>query len=203
MWISYSLTTSLRNGKGAYNISVGYTPEEGSGESNLFLCRSPCSHSLTCPSEYLNIERLKTKARQFCLHRLNVEVDLQSLFGLHVTSCAQLYSLAETPELLPIPPHWDSYTRALLVSKDRRHLFVTPRLPLTAWVYGTCFGLPSIQYSRYAVQCTMYCTCCIRCIRWPGLYLTVIWLISIFNSTILQFHTVVCNSTDIGLKCGL
>ncbi len=26
----------------------------------------------------------------------------------------------------PIPPHWDSYTRALLVSKDRRHLFVTP-----------------------------------------------------------------------------
>ncbi len=26
----------------------------------------------------------------------------------------------------PPPPNWDSYTRALLVSKDRRHLFVTP-----------------------------------------------------------------------------
>jgi hypothetical protein len=26
-----------------------------------------------------------------------------------------------------IPPHRDSYTRSLLVSKDRRHLFVTPR----------------------------------------------------------------------------
>ncbi len=41
-------------------------------------------------------------------HRLNMEVDLQSLFGLHITWCAQLY------------------TRALLVSKERRHLFVTP-----------------------------------------------------------------------------
>jgi hypothetical protein len=27
-----------------------------------------------------------------------MEVDLQSLFGLHVTCCAQLYSLAETPQ---------------------------------------------------------------------------------------------------------
>ncbi len=33
-------------------------------------------------------------------HRLNMEVDLQSLFGLHVTWCAQLHSMAETP-----PPH--------------------------------------------------------------------------------------------------
>jgi hypothetical protein len=54
------------------------------------------------------------------------EVDLQSLFGLQVT----WYSLAETPPPPP-PPHslfigsWDSYTRVLLVSKDRRHLFVT------------------------------------------------------------------------------
>ncbi len=39
--------------------------------------------------------------------------------------CAQLYSLAETPQPLP-PPHWSSYTRALLVSQDRRNLFVTP-----------------------------------------------------------------------------
>jgi hypothetical protein len=34
-------------------------------------------------------------------HRLNIEVDLQSLFGLHVTRCAQLFSLAETPQLTP------------------------------------------------------------------------------------------------------
>jgi hypothetical protein len=35
--------------------------------------------------------------------RLNMEVDFQSLFGLHVTRCAQLYSLADTPQL-PAPP---------------------------------------------------------------------------------------------------
>ncbi len=29
-------------------------------------------------------------------HSLNMELDLQALFGLHVYSC-QLYSLAETP----------------------------------------------------------------------------------------------------------
>jgi hypothetical protein len=32
--------------------------------------------------------------------RLNMELDLQSLFGLH---CAQLYSLAETPQPPPFP----------------------------------------------------------------------------------------------------
>ncbi len=68
---------------------------------------------------------------KFLFHRLNMEVDLQSLCGLHVTWCAQLYSLAETPQLLPSPRIWTRYTRmtrALLVSKDRRHLFVlSPR----------------------------------------------------------------------------
>jgi hypothetical protein len=59
-------------------------------------------------------------------HRLNMEVDLQSLFGLHVTWCAQLHSLAETPQLPPSPRIWTRITRALLVRKDRRHLFVTP-----------------------------------------------------------------------------
>ncbi len=45
-------------------------------------------------------------------HRLNMEVDLQSLLGLHVTWCAQLYSLADTPQLPPSPRIWtnlDSY----------------------------------------------------------------------------------------------
>ncbi len=59
----------------------------------------------------------------FVKHRSNIEVDLQSLFGLNVTWCAQLYSLAETTQL---PRIWTRVTRALLVSKDRRHLFVTP-----------------------------------------------------------------------------
>jgi hypothetical protein len=56
-----------------------------------------------------------------------MEVDLQSLFGLH----AQLYSLAETPQLPPSPRIWTRITKALLVSKDRRHLFVTPWIPVT------------------------------------------------------------------------
>ncbi len=59
-------------------------------------------------------------------HKINMEIDLQSLFGLHVTWCAQLYSLAGTPQLPPAPRIWTRITRALLVSKDRRHLFVTP-----------------------------------------------------------------------------
>jgi hypothetical protein len=42
-----------------------------------------------------------------------------------VGSCVQRYSLAENPQLPP-PPHLGSLTRALLVSQDRRHLFVTP-----------------------------------------------------------------------------
>ncbi len=58
------------------------------------------------------------------MHWLNMEVDLQSLFGLHVTWCEQLYSLAETPQLPPSPRIGTRITRALLVSKDRRHLFV-------------------------------------------------------------------------------
>ncbi len=39
---------------------------------------------------------------QSCRHRLNMELDLQSSFGVHVTSCAQLFSLTETRN--PPPP---------------------------------------------------------------------------------------------------
>jgi hypothetical protein len=48
-------------------------------------------------------------------HRLNMELDLQSLFGL---LCAQLYSLFEIPQLPPLSSHLGSYTRALLVKID-------------------------------------------------------------------------------------
>ncbi len=43
-----------------------------------------------------------------------------------VHSCANLLRPRIGPQPPPSPPHWDSYTRALLVSKDRRHLYVTP-----------------------------------------------------------------------------
>ncbi len=58
-------------------------------------------------------------------HMLNMELDPQSLFGLHVHCTA--FSLAETPQS-PLPPHLGSYTRALLVSQDGRHLFGDPRM---------------------------------------------------------------------------
>jgi hypothetical protein len=51
-----------------------------------------------------------------------MELELQSWFRLLCT--------AETPQLplWPLPPHLDSFTRALFFSQDRRHLFVTPRI---------------------------------------------------------------------------
>ncbi len=50
-----------------------------------------------------------------------MELDLQSLFGLLCTAVHRSWD----PETPP-PPHLGSYTRALLVKQDRRHLFVTP-----------------------------------------------------------------------------
>ncbi len=52
-----------------------------------------------------------------------IELDLQSLFGLHVRSCIHWLRPRNPP-----PPHLGSYTRTLLVSQGRRHLFVTPCL---------------------------------------------------------------------------
>ncbi len=54
---------------------------------------------------------------------LNMEVGIQSLFGSmsrDVHSCTHWLRPRNPP-----PPHWDSQTWALLVTKDRRNLFVT------------------------------------------------------------------------------
>jgi hypothetical protein len=58
-----------------------------------------------------------------------MEVDLQSLFGLHwgfmsrdVYSCTH-WLRSRNPLY---PPRFGTRKRALLVSKDRRHLFVSP-----------------------------------------------------------------------------
>ncbi len=60
-------------------------------------------------------------------HRLNMEVDLHSFFwaSCHVMCTAVLIGWDPAPPPSPIR-HWDSYMRTLLVSQDRRHLFVTP-----------------------------------------------------------------------------
>ncbi len=61
-------------------------------------------------------------------HRLNVELILQSLFGLHVRWCAQLYSLVTTPQFpTPIPRLWALIcTRAPLVSQPRARALRAP-----------------------------------------------------------------------------
>jgi hypothetical protein len=51
-----------------------------------------------------------------------MELDLQSLFGFLCTTVNCSHWLRPHNS----PSHLGSYTRALLVSKDRRHLFVTP-----------------------------------------------------------------------------
>ncbi len=58
---------------------------------------SPCSN--------WNVRLCCQLVRDCVLHRhwLNMELNLESFFGLHVTWCEQLYSLAETPHLPP--PH--------------------------------------------------------------------------------------------------
>ncbi len=53
--------------------------------------------------------------KSICMdHRLNRKLDLLSLFGLHVTWCVQLFSLAEAPQ--PPPRIWAHKRGALLVS---------------------------------------------------------------------------------------
>jgi hypothetical protein len=56
-------------------------------------------------------------------HRLNMELELQSLYGLHVHSCTHWLKPLDSP---PPNSHLGLFTRALMVSQDRRHLFVTP-----------------------------------------------------------------------------
>ncbi len=51
-------------------------------------------------------------------HWLNMEVDLQSLFGLLCTAVL----IGWDPAIPPFPPHLGSHTRALLVSQARRYL---------------------------------------------------------------------------------
>jgi hypothetical protein len=55
-------------------------------------------------------------------HRLNMELDLQSLFGLHVHSCTHQLRTRNPP-----PPSFGLiYERAIGQPRCRRHLFVTP-----------------------------------------------------------------------------
>jgi hypothetical protein len=82
---------------------------------------SPCKGGapLVIPFSIFGGQECTRPSFENITRRLNMESDLQSLFGLHVHT-AQLYSLAEAP-------HLGSYSRALLVSQDRRYLYLTHR----------------------------------------------------------------------------
>jgi hypothetical protein len=91
------------------------------------------------------------------IHRLKIELDdldLQSFFGVLCTDVLRVSVLigAETRNSLPgpsPPPHLGSYTRALLVSQDRRHLFVTP------WLYRLNMKLDlQILFGLHVHRCT-------------------------------------------------
>jgi hypothetical protein len=60
--------------------------------------------------------------------------------------------LAEPPTPLRSPPHLGSYTRALLVSQDRRHLFVTSSFTLSHRL-NTELGSPKFIWAP-AYSCT-------------------------------------------------
>ncbi len=61
------------------------------------------------------------------LHRLNMKLYHQILFRLHMHNCTAVTVLIGWDPTTPsLSPRLGSYTRALLVSQDRRQLFVTP-----------------------------------------------------------------------------
>ncbi len=84
-------------------------------------------------------QRAECKANRPTESKQNIELNLQSLFGLHVYSCTHWLRPHNTP---PIPPHLGSYTRALLVSQDRRHLCITP------WSRGKIEGIRFNQLTQ-------------------------------------------------------
>ncbi len=77
----------------------------------------PTRHHCKC-----SIQPLHLHYTAFIQTHRNMELYLQSLFGLLCTAVL----FGSDPATPPLPPHLGSYTRALLVSQDRRHLFLTP-----------------------------------------------------------------------------
>ncbi len=71
-----------------------------------------------------------------------MEQDLQSFFWIPVYSCTHWLDSGTPPP--PILPHSGSYTRALLVSQDRRHVFVTPWVRRKLSCRVTCLSLRAL-----------------------------------------------------------
>jgi hypothetical protein len=87
--------------------------------------------------------RIPVNLSEGAQHRLHMELDLQSLFGL---LCTVVVLIGGDPTIPP-HPYLGLYTRVLLVSQKRRHLFVTP--------WGTDF---SNERSTYRCVSCLSCT---------------------------------------------
>ncbi len=81
-------------------------------------------------------------------HWLNMELDLQSLFGFLCTAVLSGWDPA-TPPPPPSPPHLGLYTRVLLVIQDGRHLFVTLSAPASQWILYQYLRSNSILHSHW------------------------------------------------------
>jgi hypothetical protein len=90
-----------------------------------------------------------------------MEVDLQSLFGLHVTWCTQLYSLAETPQLPPSPRIWTRIGQQRLTTSLCNPL----ELPFCSYFKKMCL------FKLYSV----YCDCCVSVTRVGSFLYFSIW----------------------------
>jgi hypothetical protein len=60
---------------------------------------------------------------------------------------------------LPLAPHLGLYTRALLVSKDRRHLFVTPDYKLSEFKKKIGQNRKVLKSTFKCIQRYAHCTC--------------------------------------------
>ncbi len=111
------------------NVFTVILGEAWSGEVDrvpAWLCGSRWGGSAHCQAQVqVNEKLITTRGHEGCKRMLNMELDLQSLFGLHAHSWILIGWDPATP---PPPAFLGSYTRALLVSQDRRYVFVTPCL---------------------------------------------------------------------------
>jgi hypothetical protein len=92
---------------------IGQTPQKVWTCSSLNLCENLVSPTPS-PNLQYNINFLHFSCKGW--------LDLQSLFWLLCTAVL----IGWDPATPLLPPHLGSYTRALLDSQDRRHLFVIP-----------------------------------------------------------------------------
>ncbi len=87
-----------------------------------------------------------------CQLWLNIKLDLQSLFGLLCTAVLigwDQHPLGLRPCNHPYPPDLGSYTRALLVTQNRRHLFLT--LCLSGCQYRWLWRWQTVMHVHFTV----------------------------------------------------